>query len=340
NRRRQLPIIASIIGVIAVAIMWPAQELALPVACPSGWLNYEGKCYFFSEEERSWTSSRSFCVSCGSSLVAIESETEKVFLLRYMGTTGHWIGLQKDPHQTFTWVDGTKFNSLLEMKGGTGDCAFLNTGFAEASDCHIARKWICSQPDAYTRSKHPTTGEGRTKDHYAICKIQEVLSNETVAKSTRLLYRTVILFLLLAIIILLVRQARVTLPAPHCDPPCPRHWIGYEEKCYFFSREKRNWTSSQSFCSSFNASLTRIEIDEKDFVMRLKCKDISWIGLWRDSDNSWLWADGEMSILEVFGEGGNCAYLDNEGKAISSGCHTKLPWICSKPMAYTTPNTV
>lgn len=42
--------------------------------------------------------------------------------------------------------------------------------------------------------------------------------------------------------------------------------------------------------------------------------------------------------MEVIGGGGggDCAYLDNTGRAVASGCHTKLPWICSKPATCTT----
>uniref|UniRef100_A0A670ISN9 C-type lectin domain-containing protein n=1 Tax=Podarcis muralis TaxID=64176 RepID=A0A670ISN9_PODMU len=47
-------------------------------ACPAGWIVYEGKCYFFSEEERNWTSAQRFCISQGSSLATIQSELEKV----------------------------------------------------------------------------------------------------------------------------------------------------------------------------------------------------------------------------------------------------------------------
>ncbi|XP_066474275.1 C-type lectin domain family 2 member D-like [Tiliqua scincoides] len=156
-----LPIVIAFI--MPDMLLWPAQKqqcppVASPIACPDGWLNYEGRCYFFSEEERSWTSSQNFCASYESSLVIIENGTEKVFLLRYMGTAGHWIGLQKDPHQTWKWVDGTEINTLLEVIGETGDCAFLSTGFAMSSDCQIARKWICSRPDAYTRSKSTKKG--------------------------------------------------------------------------------------------------------------------------------------------------------------------------------------
>ncbi|XP_066469172.1 C-type lectin domain family 2 member D3-like [Tiliqua scincoides] len=87
------------------------------LACPANWLNYEGKCYFFSEEERSWTSGQSFCAASDSSMVVLESQPEKVFVLHYMGTTGHWIGLRKDSHQTWKWTDGTEFNNLMSPKG-------------------------------------------------------------------------------------------------------------------------------------------------------------------------------------------------------------------------------
>ncbi|XP_015268549.1 PREDICTED: C-type lectin domain family 2 member B-like [Gekko japonicus] len=123
---------------------------------------------------------------------------------------------------------------------------------------------------------------------------------------------------------------------PQCGLPCPRYWIGYEGKCYYFSREKRDWVSSKHYCSSHNASLARIDKEEMDFVMRLKGKNIHWIGLRRILRKDWTWADGENATMEVNGGGGDCAFLDNTGKAVASGCHTKLPWICSKPAACTT----
>ncbi|XP_077180680.1 C-type lectin domain family 2 member B-like isoform X1 [Paroedura picta] len=116
--------------------------------------------------------------------------------------------------------------------------------------------------------------------------------------------------------------------------PCPRFWIGYEGKCYFFSRENQDWTSSDHHCSSHNATLARTEKEEMDFVMRLKGKDIYWIGLRRVLSKDWTWTDGEKATMEVIGGGGGCAFLDDTGKAIASGCHTKLHWICTKPALY------
>ncbi|XP_061469436.1 uncharacterized protein LOC133378838 [Rhineura floridana] len=144
-----------ILVLCAVTQQCPAVDVPLPPiqACPSLWINYEGKCYFFSEEETDWTSGRSFCAFYGSTLAVIESEQEKAFILRYiMDTTGHWIGLSKDSTQTWKWADGQEFKNTLEVKGKSGDCAFLNTGFAMSSDCQVKRNWICSQPDTYTRS--------------------------------------------------------------------------------------------------------------------------------------------------------------------------------------------
>uniref|UniRef100_A0A8B9S2P3 Uncharacterized protein n=1 Tax=Accipiter nisus TaxID=211598 RepID=A0A8B9S2P3_9AVES len=33
----------------------------LPEQCPSEWIGYKNKCYFISEEEKTWTSCQTFC---------------------------------------------------------------------------------------------------------------------------------------------------------------------------------------------------------------------------------------------------------------------------------------
>uniref|UniRef100_A0A672UCC6 C-type lectin domain-containing protein n=1 Tax=Strigops habroptila TaxID=2489341 RepID=A0A672UCC6_STRHB len=36
-----------------------------------------------------------------------------------------------------------------------------------------------------------------------------------------------------------------------CPPEqCLSGWIGFRNKCYFISEEEKNWTSSQTFCTS------------------------------------------------------------------------------------------
>ncbi|XP_053159995.1 collectin-12-like isoform X5 [Hemicordylus capensis] len=89
-------------------------------ACPTDWIGYERNCYFFSEEERNWTFGQSFCSSLGSFLAVIESEPEKVFILRYKGKADHWIGLKKDSNQAWKWADGTEFNNTMGRRNCSG----------------------------------------------------------------------------------------------------------------------------------------------------------------------------------------------------------------------------
>lgn len=48
--------------------------------CPPGWQLHRGKCYFFSEEARSWEDSQKNCLARKSQLLVIEDEIEMVSL--------------------------------------------------------------------------------------------------------------------------------------------------------------------------------------------------------------------------------------------------------------------
>uniref|UniRef100_A0A8C3SEI4 C-type lectin domain-containing protein n=1 Tax=Chelydra serpentina TaxID=8475 RepID=A0A8C3SEI4_CHESE len=55
-------------------------------------------------------------------------------------------------------------------------------------------------------------------------------------------------------------------------PCCLEGWVGYGGKCYYFSKEEKNWDSSQHFCSWFNASLAVIDTQqEKVRLMQILC---------------------------------------------------------------------
>uniref|UniRef100_A0A8C8RVC9 C-type lectin domain-containing protein n=1 Tax=Pelusios castaneus TaxID=367368 RepID=A0A8C8RVC9_9SAUR len=115
-------------------------------------------------------------------------------------------------------------------------------------------------------------------------------------------------------------------------PSCLDGWIGYRGKCYYFSEEEKNWGSSQHFCTSVNASLATIDTQqEKDFVMRYAGLTEHWIGLRRESDQSWKWVNGTQFNQFSIRGGGDCAYLNYEKRVSSSRCSTERWWICSKP---------
>ena len=45
--------------------------------------------------------------------------------------------------------------------------------------------------------------------------------------------------------------------------PCPKGWIGFGRKCFYFSEDSKNWTFSQTFCTSREAALAQFETEEE-----------------------------------------------------------------------------
>uniref|UniRef100_A0A8C8SB67 C-type lectin domain-containing protein n=1 Tax=Pelusios castaneus TaxID=367368 RepID=A0A8C8SB67_9SAUR len=124
---------------------------------------------------------------------------------------------------------------------------------------------------------------------------------------------------------------------PPAGPACPNGWVGFRGKCYYFSEDEGNWTSSQTHCSAFNTSLAGIDTrQDMDFMVRYKGTFDYWIGLRRDLGQPWKWANGtEFNNLFLIGGGGDdCAYL-NQGEVSSSQCTDTRFWICSKPDVFT-----
>ncbi|POI19121.1 hypothetical protein CIB84_017135, partial [Bambusicola thoracicus] len=44
--------------------------------CPNAWLGFQGKCYYFSDTESAWNSSREHCHRLGASLATIDTKEE------------------------------------------------------------------------------------------------------------------------------------------------------------------------------------------------------------------------------------------------------------------------
>ncbi|XP_074873436.1 C-type lectin domain family 2 member B-like [Carettochelys insculpta] len=142
---------ALVAAIIAVAVLAAkprsaALGLAAEHCCLDVWVGYQGKCYYFSEDEGNWTDSQSHCSALGASLAGIDTLQEMAFLLRYMGGYDHWVGLQQERNQPWKWTNGTKFNHWFEIRGG-GDCAYLNNqNRVSSSRCYLERQWVCSKP--------------------------------------------------------------------------------------------------------------------------------------------------------------------------------------------------
>nr|XP_048284420.1 C-type lectin domain family 2 member F-like [Myodes glareolus] len=118
---------------------------------------------------------------------------------------------------------------------------------------------------------------------------------------------------------------------------CPRNWIGFGNKCFYFSEDSGNQTFSQNHCMALSAQLAKFDSEEElNFLKRYKGDSDHWIGLHRESsEHPWMWTDNTEynNLVPTRGEGQH-AYLSDRG--ISSG-RNYIPrkWICSKPNSYT-----
>nr|XP_012602523.1 C-type lectin domain family 2 member D isoform X2 [Microcebus murinus] len=136
-------------------------------------------------------------------------------------------------------------------------------------------------------------------------------------------------------VVLSVREEKV--PLEHSVyAACPESWIGFGSKCFYFSEDTRNWTFSQTFCTSLEAHLAQFQTPEElDFLKRYKGPSDHWIGLYRKSARqSWKWTDNtEYNTSFAIRGVGECAYLNDNGIS-SARNYTDRKWICSKPNSY------
>nr|XP_048283673.1 C-type lectin domain family 2 member D11-like [Myodes glareolus] len=118
--------------------------------------------------------------------------------------------------------------------------------------------------------------------------------------------------------------------------PCPRNWIGAQNKCFYFSEDTSTWTLSQKFCLEQKAQLARFDnMEELYFLKRYKGTSDYWIGLHRESpEHSWRWMDNTEynSSVPIRGVEKH-AYLSSN-KISSARIYAEKRWICSKPNSY------
>ncbi|NWH85267.1 KLRG1 protein, partial [Aegithalos caudatus] len=115
-------------------------------------------------------------------------------------------------------------------------------------------------------------------------------------------------------------------------PCCPEQWVTYRGRCYSFSKEQKDWNSSQESCWAQGAHLLVISnTSEMDFFQVLHTT-FHWIGLQRDTDGDWAWEDGsKLSDKKITSNSPvqKCAVL-LRGAIHASSCQVPAPWICEK----------
>ncbi|KAL3043477.1 hypothetical protein OYC64_003358 [Pagothenia borchgrevinki] len=109
--------------------------------CPIGWEPHGGKCYYFSINKATWTSSRDECRRKAGCLVKIESREEQEFLeqkVRDKMTADEdkfWIGLtDSETEGTWLWTDESALDDSLKFWSGTEPDNYLEVN-PDGEDC-------------------------------------------------------------------------------------------------------------------------------------------------------------------------------------------------------------
>ncbi|NXL06828.1 KLRG1 protein, partial [Mesembrinibis cayennensis] len=117
-------------------------------------------------------------------------------------------------------------------------------------------------------------------------------------------------------------------------PRCPEQWIAYRGSCYSFSKQKKDWHSSQESCREQGAHLLVIsDTSEMDLFKSIQT-GCFWIGLRNSTGSGWIWEDGSiLSGTKVFSNSPvqHCVVLTN-GQLQASSCEFDAPWICEKSL--------
>uniref|UniRef100_A0A3P8TJI4 C-type lectin domain-containing protein n=1 Tax=Amphiprion percula TaxID=161767 RepID=A0A3P8TJI4_AMPPE len=145
--------------------------------CLEGWRDYEGKCYFFSTDTKTWTEANAFCSEQNSDLMSIQDVHERVrnsntndvaAINVFLSFHIFWIGLNDHVVEgVYEWSDGSPFIEYLQywMPGQPDnwgdepgeDCGqVVGSSFGQWNDenCNVKRKYICKHINGKSMSMH------------------------------------------------------------------------------------------------------------------------------------------------------------------------------------------
>ncbi|KAM7047960.1 uncharacterized protein M8220_005657 isoform 2-T2 [Acridotheres tristis] len=123
----------------------PPATPPLVLGCPSGWVGYNGVCYYFSKDSRSWEQSQERCSELGASLAVLKDEEMDLFF-RLRGNGDYWLGLRRRGEQ-LQWEDGSSFSSSVPVLGHS-ECVYLADDKFRSVMCSIPQPYLCSKARA------------------------------------------------------------------------------------------------------------------------------------------------------------------------------------------------
>ncbi|XP_042200650.1 C-type lectin domain family 4 member E isoform X2 [Callorhinchus milii] len=122
---------------------------------------------------------------------------------------------------------------------------------------------------------------------------------------------------------------------------CPKAWLNFNKKCYYFLNNSLTWENAKDTCSGKQAHLVVINNIAEQLFLSLGNSRENWIGLSDiEKEGQWQWVDGTSYELTPkhwkAGEPNDsnnaedCACLATTGKWNDIPCHLKKTAICER----------
>ncbi|KAM4896635.1 C-type lectin domain family 2 member B-like [Sylvia borin] len=138
--------------VVALAVQSAPQLPVTPatpqcvLGCPSGWVGYNGICYYFSRDHCTWDEGQERCSELGASLAIVKDEAATDLLFRLRGNGDYWLGLRRRG-QRLHWGDGSNFSSRVPSCPWRVRVYLSDHKFVSQS-CSNERPYLCSKARA------------------------------------------------------------------------------------------------------------------------------------------------------------------------------------------------
>uniref|UniRef100_A0A8C4VY46 C-type lectin domain-containing protein n=1 Tax=Gopherus evgoodei TaxID=1825980 RepID=A0A8C4VY46_9SAUR len=118
---------------------------------------------------------------------------------------------------------------------------------------------------------------------------------------------------------------------------CPMDWLSHRGKCFWFSKDSKNWTESRADCSvKSSRKLVIQDQEEMEFIQNVtRGKYHVWLGLSVTSaEKNWTWVDSSMLDQTLFPVTGptdvNSCGVIKGNRIHSETCSAEFKWICQK----------